>query len=68
MKSHIKGVMSMSLKTDELITEIKDKYPTFTTDQIIALVQSEAMLRMVNEGFNLYIELIEPVEVKACRQ
>ena len=58
----------MSLKTDELITEIKDKYPTFTTDKIIALFQSEAMLRMVNEGFNLYIELIEPVEVKACRQ
>lgn len=39
----------MELKTEKLIAEIKKKYPTFTTEQVIALAQAEALLCIAAE-------------------
>lgn len=58
----------MELRTEKLIKDIQEKYPTFTPDQVIALVQAEALLRMADEGINLYLNDCDniPVEIKGA--
>ncbi|MGN0107744.1 MAG: hypothetical protein ACI4A5_08615 [Hominilimicola sp.] len=39
----------MELRTEKLMELVKKKYPEFTTEQVIALVQAEALICIAAE-------------------
>lgn len=60
----------MELLTDELISELWKKHPSFNEGEIVALVQAEAILRIAELGLNVYLNNCDaiPVDLRECRQ